>query len=148
LSRLPYILAAVAIGGAIAVQPGLNAELARKVGSAFGATFLSVTLSFVIALIAFLIVRPPLSLGAISSVPPYVWVNGFIGFGFVVGTLWLAPVLGGAALFASIVAGQMIVSMIADHYGFGGYRTVDIDVWRVAGAALVVGGVLVFQRGG
>ena len=148
MSRLPFILAAIAIGGAIAVQPGLNAELARKVGSAFGATFLSVTLSFVIALVAFLIVRPPLSLGAISSVPPYVWVNGFIGFGFVVGTLWLAPVLGGAALFASIVAGQMIVSMIADHYGFGGYRTVDIDVWRVAGAVLVVGGVLVFQRGG
>jgi len=145
---LPFILAAIAIGGFIAIQPALNAELARRIGSMFGAIFLSVTLSFVLALIAFLIIRPPLALSAIPSVPPWVWLNGFIGFGFVVGTLWLAPTLGGAVLFASIVAGQMIVAVIADHYGFGGYNTEGIDAWRIAGIILVVGGVLAFQRGG
>jgi transporter family-2 protein len=145
---LPYILAAIAIGGFIAIQPALNGELARRVGSMFGAIFLSVTLSFVLAVIVLLIVRPPISFAGLSSVPPYVWLNGFIGFGFVVGTLWLAPVLGGAVLFASIVAGQMIVAVIADHYGFGGYNTEGIDAWRIAGIVLVVGGVLAFQRGG
>jgi transporter family-2 protein len=148
LSRLPYIAAAIAIGGFIAIQPALNGELARRVGSMFGAIFLSVTLSFVLALVAFLILRPPLALSALPSVPVWVWLNGFIGFGFVVGTLWLAPTLGGAVLFASIVAGQMIVAVIADHYGFGGYNTEGIDAWRIAGIVLVVGGVLAFQRGG
>ncbi len=148
MSRLPYILAAIAIGGSIAIQPGLNGELARRVGSPFAAIFLSIALSLVLAAIALVIVRPPMSLSAISSVPPYVWLNGFIGFGFVVGTLWLAPVLGGAVLFAAIVAGQMIVSVIADHYGLGGYRTADIDAWRITGIVLVVGGVLAFQQGG
>jgi transporter family-2 protein len=145
---LPFILAAVAIGGALALQPGLNGELARRVGSMFGAIFLSITLSLVLAGIALLIMRPPISFAGLSSVPPYVWLNGVIGFAFVIGTLWLAPVLGSAVLFASIVAGQMIVAVIADHYGLGGYRTADIDVWRIAGIVLVVGGVVAFQQGG
>ena len=43
LTRLPYLFLAVALGAMIAIQPGLNADVARRLGTPVGAAFLSVT---------------------------------------------------------------------------------------------------------
>src|ERR1700693_1312918 len=50
LSKLPYILTAIAIGGVLTIQPGLNAEVARRVASPLGAGLLSIFVSFVLSL--------------------------------------------------------------------------------------------------
>jgi transporter family-2 protein len=78
--------------------------------------------------------------------PWYLWFGGSIGVIFVVGTLWIAPVLGAALLFASMVAGQMIMATIADLTGLAGYQSHGFDPWRIAGVILVLAGVWAFQR--
>ena len=148
MPKLPYILAAVVMGAIIAIQPGLNADVARRLGSPVGAAFLSITVSFVAALAYVVIAREPIGFSGLTALPWYLWVAGLIGFAFVVLGLWLAPVLGAALLFASVVAGQMLGATLADRFGIAGYQAHAIDIWRIVGIGLVIAGVVVLQRAG
>ena len=105
----------------IALQPGLNADVARRLGTPVGAAFLSILVAFVLSALYIVISRHPFPLGAIAAMPWYLWLGGLFGFAFVAGTLFVAPVLGGALLFAAIVLGQMIAATLADHFGVAGY---------------------------
>lgn len=148
VNRLPYLLLAMALGGMIALQPGLNADVARRLGTPIGAAFLSILVAFLLSAAYILISRHPLPLGAIASMPWYLWFAGMFGFLFVIGGLFVAPVLGGALLFAAIVLGQMIAATVADHFGVAGYPGHTIDLYRVIGILFVVAGVFLFHRAG
>ena len=146
MSKLPYILTAIAIGGALTIQPGLNAEVARRLGNPLGAGMVSVFVSFIVSFALVFGSRQNVAWGALLSLPWYLWLACSIGVMFVVGTLWLAPMLGGALLFASIIAGQMLMATIADLTGLAGYQSHGFDPWRMAGVVLVLAGVWAFQR--
>jgi len=148
VSKLPYILCAVVIGAILTIQPGLNANVAQRIGSPFGAGLMSVIESVIVALVLFFVTRETATWSATLSMPWYLWLAGSIGTIFVVATLWLAPILGAALLFAAIVAGQMIGSTTADLLGLSGHQGQSFDPWRIAGIGLVLAGVLVFQRAG
>ncbi len=145
LSKLPYVVAAVAVGGFISLQPGLNADVARRIGSPFAAAFLSIGISFAFALFYILSTRQSATWAAAWSLPWYLWIPGVIGFVFVAVGLWLAPILGASTLFASIVAGQLISATIVDQLGVGGYEAHAFDPWRIVAVALVLSGVWLFQ---
>jgi transporter family-2 protein len=142
-----YILAAVVIGGVLTLQPGLNADVARRLGNPFGAGLISILVSFIVLIAIVFGSRQPVAWSGALTMPWYLWLAGTIGVIFVVGTLWLAPILGATVLFVSIVAGQMIMATISDYTGFGGYASQSPDPWKLAGIALVLAGVWVCQRG-
>ena len=146
MSKLPYILTAIAIGGVLTIQPGLNAEVARRVANPLGAGLVSSFVSFVVLVALVFGSRQNVGWSALASLPWYLWLAGSIGVCFVVGTLWLAPILGAALLFASIVAGQMLMASVADLTGLAGYQSHGFDPWRIAGFILVLAGVWAFQR--
>ncbi len=146
MSKLPYILTAVAIGGVLTIQPALNAEVARRVANPLGAGLVSIFVSFVLSIAIVFGTRQSVAWTALPGLPWYLWFAGSIGVIFVVGTLWLAPVLGAALLFAAIVAGQMLAATIADITGFVGHQGHGFDPWRLAGLALVIAGVWAFQH--
>jgi bacterial/archaeal transporter family-2 protein len=58
----------------------------------------------------------------------------------------LAPRLGAATFVAALVAGQMIMSLVIDQFGWVGFAEHAISPLRLLGAALVVGGVILVQR--
>ena len=148
MPKLPFILAAIAIGGVLALQPGLNAEVARRLGNPFGAGVVSISVSFAAVVVLLFSTGQSVSWSAALSMPWYLWLAGTIGVVFVVGTLWLAPILGAALLFVCMIAGQMIVATLADAIGFSGYQAEAVDPWRIAGIGLVLTGVWLFQRTG
>jgi transporter family-2 protein len=148
LNKLPYVLAAAAIGGILTLQPGLNAEVGRRVGNGFGAGMISIFVSAIVSAALVFGTRQQVAWSATLSMPWYLWIAGAIGVVFVVGSALLAPVLGAGLLFISVVAGQMIVATINDYTGFAGYSSHGFDGWRLAGILLVLAGVWVFQKGG
>lgn len=89
MTKVPFLIAALAIGGSIALQPMLNADVARRLGNPFAAAFISISVAFVFALVYVVGTRQHFAWPAIASLPWYLWLGGTIGVAFVAGTLWL-----------------------------------------------------------
>jgi hypothetical protein len=96
-----YLVAALVLGVLVALQPLVNAVLARAIGSPYGAAGISI---FVAALGAVLMLgvagRGDLSRATLASVPWWVYLAGFVGTVFVAGSVVIAPVTG-ALVFSS-----------------------------------------------
>ena len=52
-----------------------------------------------------------------------------------------APRLGAVVLIAAVVAGQSVSSVLADQFGWVGFREHPVSAGRLAGLALVFAGV-------
>ncbi len=146
MHKILLVVAAMALGGLVALQPGLNSEVARRLNNPFAASFVSIMVSFALATTFLVVTRQNIAFTGLTTMPWYLWFAGLIGFLFVIAALALAPILGASLLFAAVIAGQMIVATIVDAVGFGGYQAQGFDPWRIVGVVLVLAGVFVFQQ--
>ena len=48
---------------------------------------------------------------------------------------------------ALLLAGQLFVALLLDHFGWAGFRQSPISLGKVAGLLLIFGGVWLIQRG-
>ncbi|HVX89437.1 MAG TPA: DMT family transporter [Gemmatimonadales bacterium] len=141
------ILVAILVGVVLPVQSGVNAQLRIGVGHPLLAAFISFAVGTVALLGLNLAVRVPLPAGAaVTRIPWWQWTGGLLGASYIFLAIYLAPRVGAAALVASIVAGQMVTSLLLDHFGWVGYPQQPLTVTRAFGALLVIGGVLLIQR--
>jgi transporter family-2 protein len=58
----------------------------------------------------------------------------------------LVPKIGVALTFSLIVAGQMLVALVIDHFGFLGVDGKPINLMRVLGATLITAGVILIRK--
>ncbi len=152
LGQAGLVLSAALVGVGVLVQSGVNSELGRTLGHPVWATLVSLSTSVLVtyaaALAVLLLLRLPLpGLAAVAAAPWWTWTGGVLGVAYVVVTLLLAPRLGAAGMIAAIVAGQMVASLLLDQFALAGFPSRPISLWRLAGAALVVAGVLAMQVG-
>jgi transporter family-2 protein len=137
-----YLLFAFAGGAVLPVQAGINAQLATWLGSPVRAAFVSFAVGTLVLLAASALVFKPLpSWGRIGDAPWWVWVGGALGAFYVAASIVTAPKLGAAQLIALVVAGQALVSLFVDQFGWVGFEQKNISIGRVAGMALVGAGV-------
>lgn len=145
----PWIamLAVVLAGGATALQAPTNARLATAVAGPVNAAFVSFAVGTAALgiLAAILHTRPDIA--ASKALPWYAWVGGLYGAIFVVAAAWAVPRLGVAMTITLMVAGQLMISLVLDHFGALGVPQAPISLTRLAGVALVIGGVLLVRRG-
>lgn len=145
----PYIamLAIVLAGGATALQAPTNARLATAVASPVNAAFVSFAVGTAALgiLAALLQTRPDVT--AARALPWYAWLGGLYGVIFVVAATWAVPRLGVAMTITLMVAGQLMISLVLDHFGALGVPQAPISLTRLAGVALVIGGVILVRRG-
>lgn len=146
-----YPLLAALLGALLTIQPLMNGVLARAVSNPLAATTVSGLVTFLSAA-AFLAAagRPGdflRSLAAFQSpVPWWIYLAGMIGTLFVFGAILIAPVIGAAAFFVCVVAGQLIGATIVDHIGLLGIEPRPVTLGRVAGLMLVLIGCVIVQR--
>lgn len=141
------ILLAVAAGVSLVTQQVLNANLRFALGSAAWSGFVSYALGlFCMALLAAALRDPLPSLGAAARIPWWAWSGGLFGAIFVGLAIVLVPQLGAATFIALLITGQMLGSMVFDHFGWFGLAQRPIDPTRLVGAALLIGGVILIRR--
>ena len=138
---------AVIVGGALtALQGPTNARLAGAVASPVNAALIS----FAVGTIALMIVAAALhtkpDMAATRALPPAAWLGGLYGAVFVVAAAYAVPKLGVATTIVLMVAGQMMLSLILDHFGFMGVPKQPITMTRLAGVAMLIGGVLLVRK--
>jgi len=86
-------------------------------------------------------------LAATRALPWYAWVGGLCGVIFVIAATWGVPRLGVATTITLMVAGQLILGLVLDHFGAFGAPRQPVNLVRVLGVALMIGGVLLVRRG-
>jgi len=141
------IFLTVVAGVAIIVQQVLNANLRTAIGSAAWSGVVSYFVGLVsIAAFAVLLREPLPSAGTVAGSPWWAWSGGVFGAIFISLAILLIPQLGAATFIAVLVAGQMLASLIFDHYGWLGLEQRPIDVLRLIGVCLLVAGVVLIRR--
>ncbi|MEM7438620.1 MAG: DMT family transporter [Pseudomonadota bacterium] len=143
--KIAYLLAAVAIGMAFAVQPAINGAVARIFGSAVSAGALSVTITCMTCLLLIPFFGGAPSTAQLASLPWWVIFGGLIGVSVIVGSAAIAPATGAAAFFVCLIAGQVVGSAVVDQIGAFGMPRQPISLMRIAGLGLVVLGVVLIQ---
>ena len=144
---IPLILLAVLVGVVLPVQAGVNAQLRLNLGHPLLAAFVSFAVGTIALLGLNLALRTPVPSGdALARVTWWHWIGGLLGATYIYLAIVLAPRLGAATLVASIVTGQMVTSLILDHFGLIGYPQQTLTPARAMGALLVIGGLLLIQR--
>ncbi|GGK15504.1 transporter family-2 protein [Pseudomonas koreensis] len=143
------LLLAAFAGAVVPFQSAINSNLARGLGHPLWATLASLLVSVLVLLPVILALRLPLpSLGFISKAPLWMWAGGAFGVCFVALAVMLLPKLGASGFVALALAGQVIASMLLDHFGLFGLVEKQLTVSRVLGALLLIGGVVLIQFGG
>ncbi|MBI9087147.1 MAG: DMT family transporter [Desulfobacterales bacterium] len=142
-----YILLALVAGACLPTQAGINVHLGLWTRSSVLAAAISFAVG-TLALIAYALgTRIPLPAAeGLAGRPWWIWSGGVLGAFFVTATVILAPRLGAAAMLALIIAGQMVASLLLDHFGLLGYAVHPVNGWRMLGVALLVAGVVLIRR--
>lgn len=142
-----FIILAIVAGMMMPTQAAINNKLAGHVGS----PILSAFISFVIGTIAlfFYILATGIPLGNLISAKNasiVAWTGGILGAFFVAATITLVPRLGVALTFSLVIAGQMLVTLVIDHYGLLGVPVKEISIPRVLGVTLITIGVILIRK--
>ena len=142
-----YLLLALVAGAMMPTQAAINSKLAGYVASPISAAFISLLVGTVGLFVYMVATGTPLnSLVNIRDAPPIAWIGGLLGAFFVASTVILAPRIGVAMTFSLIVAGQMLITLVLDHFGFLGLPVKEISLPRVGGILLIVAGVAIIRR--
>jgi bacterial/archaeal transporter family-2 protein len=144
LNPVVAIMVAALAGAGLALQSATNAVLGRLLGHPMWASFWQFAAGTVLIMSIMVVLRVPTPAIATAAItgPWWIWVGFVTGSFFVVAALSLAPVIGVGGFIAALVAGQMLASITLDHFGMVGLAVRPITMARLAGAALIIVGVL------
>ena len=139
-----FALLAMGAGACIALQASANGKFRENLGdNPLFAAFLSICGTFITAVTVMLILRPQLpSAVAMRAAPWWNWIGGPLGALIVLAGAALTQKLGAAPFIALVVGGQLLCSLLLDHYALMGLTQQPVTPGRVLGALLVVAGVL------
>jgi transporter family-2 protein len=137
-----FILLALLAGISVPTQAGINAQLGLWTKSPVLASTISFAVGTLTLVVYSLVTRIPLPLMASAGNHPWwIWFGGMLGAFFVTITIILVSKLGATTMVALILAGQLVASLLLDHFGALGYPVHPISLGRVAGVLMLCGGV-------
>lgn len=135
-----------AIGVMLPLQALINARLAQLTWGAVFAALVSFGVGTLALAAWWLASRPqPPDWATLARLPWWAWSGGLFGAAFVAVSALMVPRLGAAALICLVVFGQMLGSLLLDHYGVLHARQ-PVDAGRIAGVVLVALGALLVVR--
>lgn len=142
-----FIILAVVAGMMMPTQAAINNKLANSVESPILSAFISFVVGTLALFIYILATGVPLgNLINAKDAPLIAWIGGILGAFFVASAVILVPRIGVALTFSLIIAGQMLITLIIDHFGFLGVPEKPINVMRVVGATLITIGVILIRK--
>ncbi len=133
------------IGGvAVGVQGPLSSMLTHRLGVMESIFIVHVGGAIVIAVP--LILRGGGNLGAWRTAPWYALIAGWFGLVIIAAVSYSIPRIGVAGTVTLVVAGQLVVSVALDHFGWLGVDVRRVDLQRLIGIAVLLVGVLLIVR--
>jgi transporter family-2 protein len=139
-------LVAVAVGTGLTFQIGMNATLGRTVGSPLWGAIANFVVGLVALVACAILLGARYTPGSAAQVPAWAWLGGLLGAAYVAAATVLGPRLGGLALLALVLVGQLGAALVVDQFGLLGFPRIEVTPMRLLGAALLVLGTLLVIR--
>jgi len=140
------IIIAVLVGMFMPLQAGVNSSLAKYLNHPFHAAFISFLGGLLAMTIGSFFFRATIpSLAIITKIPPHLFIGGLLGASLVLTAIVLAPKLGAVVLISCFITGQMVASVILDHYGWIGFSAHPISIGRIVGIIFLFLGVILVR---
>jgi len=137
---------AVLAGTMLPMQGALNARLGALMPHPMQATLVSYIGGTIACFVVLMLAQASMpDYKRLASVDWYLYLGGFLGAVFVSGMLYLMPRIGIANMLAAAILGQLVMSVIFDHFGLAGIK-IEINPSRVFGICLLLAGVYFLQR--
>jgi len=142
-----FIILAIVAGMAMPTQAAINNKLAISVGSPITAAFISFFVGTIALFLYILATGIPLGnvLDA-KNASAIAWTGGILGAFFVASTVTLVPRLGVALTFSLVIAGQMLITLVIDHFGILDVPVKEISIPRILGVTLITIGVILIRK--
>jgi transporter family-2 protein len=138
---------ALLAGALITVQAGANSQLKQGFEAPMPALLVNYVFGFGAVLAYALVARvswPAFS--KMAGAPWWAWLGGLAGAVYGVAAILLASRLGAATLMALVVTGQLLCSVLLDHFGWVGFEVHPASWGRIVGCVLMAAGFALIAR--
>jgi bacterial/archaeal transporter family-2 protein len=140
-----WIALAFLAGALLPFQGAFNARLGAALASPMHASMISFVIGTLAIAAYVLATRQTVSWAGLAGAPWYAWLGGFCGAFSLTVIILTYPKLGPGLSFGLLVAGQLIVSVVLEHFNVLVAQPHPVSLPRLAGVALVLGGVVLIR---
>lgn len=142
VSQSLIIWIVICAGMVLPVQAGINSQLSKMLGQPFQAAFIS----FLGGTIAMFLLSAFLNGGlpkweTVAKISPIYLTGGLLGSVMVMAAIFFAPQVGAATLVSCLITGQLLLSVVLDHFGWLGFPHHPLSWIRLAGIGLLFAGI-------
>lgn len=141
-----FVALAILIGTLMPVQAALNAELTRFLKHPYLGAFISLSIGAIAVSLLVMFNGGFGEVKRLGQAPLHLYLGGILGAIFVGSSLFFIPKMGATAMIAAFVTGQLIGSVIIDHYGLLGLTVNPVSMQRILGIILLFAGVFLVIR--
>lgn len=134
-------------GALLPLQAGINGQLAKSVDSVLAAALISFVVGMLALLGAVAWQREMPAFDSLRQLHWWHWMGGLIGALFIATAAYAGPRAGALVFMLLVLAGQMAMALLLDHFGWAGYRESPVSLVKLSGLALVIAGIALIQRG-
>ncbi|KXG10782.1 hypothetical protein AT864_01373 [Anoxybacillus sp. P3H1B] len=140
-----YILLSL-VGGMLAgLQAPINGSLGKKIGSLEGAFTSFFVGTLFLTFVALFFGKGQLV--QLLQVPKWNLLGGLLGAVFVTITIISVPKVGAAAAILAAIVGQLVISMVIDHFGLFGVPKIPMNMNRLFGLLFMLAALFFIYRG-
>ncbi|WP_445010745.1 DMT family transporter [Vreelandella stevensii] len=141
---LPIVFALLLAGGAVlAAQSSINGRLGSHTG-VMESAWLTFAVGAVLTFLLVLFFEPPQE-ATLMSVPKWQLTGALFGVVYMLAIVFAVPRVGTAAATVSVISGQLLMSLLIDHFGWLDNAQRELDGSRyLAMALLLVAIVLIY----
>ena len=137
---------ALVSGAFLPIQAGLNSRLGKAVANPIYASLFSFIVGAIGLSLYILLSRQSFSLAGIKSAPASIWLGGLLGAFYVTVIILAFPHLGPGLTFGLVIAGQMLTSILLEHFNVLVAQQQNISLMKIVGVILVILGVVIIRK--
>lgn len=145
---MSYPVLALLAGAAIATQASLNARLGVLLNNSLLGTAIAFSSSCLLTLLAVGIsTKQYPSAESVRAVPLYLWFSGGLLSAFGVAMFYfLIPKMGVGNMMSYALTGQILVAVLASHFGWLGLPIKSLNAVRLLGLVALIAGIVLINR--
>lgn len=137
----------VVIAGAfLPMQGSMNSKLAKAGENPVYASMISFTIGVLALVVYILLTSQNVSWKGLKDAPSYSWLGGVLGAFYVTVIVFAFPKIGPGLTFGLVVAGQLITSIVMEHFQIMGTPHQPISLGRIVGVLLIIIGVVAVKK--